>query len=137
MKGAIDMASLVQPIQPELMDVEEAAGFCHVKTSTMRSWVLQKKVTYVKLGRRVFLRKSDLETLIDASVVPAEVRQGAPASVAIAIRPSTGTRAGVGGSIPATLKIGATFISAKAHRQHSHRPPLPNELKRRRLCQPM
>jgi len=58
-----------------LMDVEEAAEFCHVKTSTMRSWVLQNRITYVKLGRRVFLRKADLEALISASVVPAKVRR--------------------------------------------------------------
>ena len=57
-----------------LLDVEEAAGFCHVKTSTMRSWILQNRVTYVKLGRRVFLRKSDLDTLISGSVVPAKER---------------------------------------------------------------
>ena len=47
-----------------LLDVEEAAGFCHVKASTMRSWILHNKVTYVKLGRRVFLRKSDLDALL-------------------------------------------------------------------------
>lgn len=58
-----------------LLDVEEAADFCHVKASTMRSWVLHNRITYVKLGRRVFLRKSDLEALINVSVVPAKVRQ--------------------------------------------------------------
>jgi len=56
----------------DLLDVEEAAGFCHVKASTMRSWILHNKVTYVKLGRRVFLRKLDLESLINLSIVPAK-----------------------------------------------------------------
>ena len=60
----------------ELLDVEEGAAFCHVKPCTMRSWILQKKVTYVKLGRRVFLRHSDLVDMIDRSVVPAA--QGEP-----------------------------------------------------------
>jgi excisionase family DNA binding protein len=64
-----------QETPASLLDVEEAAGFCHVKTSTMRSWILHNKVTYVKLGRRVFLRKSDLDMLIAGSVVPARVRQ--------------------------------------------------------------
>ena len=59
-----------------LLDVEEAAAFCHVKPCTMRSWVLHKKLTYVKLGRRVFLRHSDLVDMIDRSVVPAA--QGEP-----------------------------------------------------------
>jgi excisionase family DNA binding protein len=54
-----------------LLDIEEAAAFLHVKTCTVRSWVLKKKIAYVKLGRRVFLRHCDLEALIDSSVVPA------------------------------------------------------------------
>jgi hypothetical protein len=56
----------------ELLDVEEAAGFCHVKVATMRSWILKSQVNYVKLGRRVFLRRPDLEKLIADSVVLAE-----------------------------------------------------------------
>jgi len=64
----------LKDVPGELMDVEEAAGFCHVKSSTMRNWILQNKVTYVKLGRRVFLRKTDLQTLIDGSVVPAKTQ---------------------------------------------------------------
>jgi hypothetical protein len=58
----------------ELLDVEEAAAFCHVKVATMRSWILHKKLTYVKLGRRVFLRHKDLVDMIDRSVVPAAQR---------------------------------------------------------------
>lgn len=55
----------------DLLDVEEAAVFCHVKVSTMRSWILKNRISYVKLGRRVFLRLQDLEALINQSVVPA------------------------------------------------------------------
>jgi hypothetical protein len=55
----------------DLLDVEEGAGFCHVKPATMRSWILKSQVPYVKLGRRVFLRRGDLEKLISDSVVPA------------------------------------------------------------------
>ncbi len=55
-----------------LLDVEEAAAFCHIRTSTIRSWILKSRVPYVKLGRRVFLRKADLEKLIADSVVPAK-----------------------------------------------------------------
>jgi excisionase family DNA binding protein len=62
----------LKEVPAELLDVEEAAGFCRVKSSTMRSWILQNKITYVKLGRRVFLRKADLQTLIEGSVVPAK-----------------------------------------------------------------
>lgn len=55
----------------DLMDVEESADFTHVKQSTLRSWILKQQVPYVKLGRRVFLRRKDLEALIERSVVPA------------------------------------------------------------------
>lgn len=58
----------------DLLDIEEAARFLHVKTCTVRSWVLKKKIAYVKLGRRVFLRKADLDSLINDSVVPAKER---------------------------------------------------------------
>jgi excisionase family DNA binding protein len=55
-----------------LLDVEEAAAFLHIKPATVRSWILKKRVTFVRLGRRVFLRRSDLVDLVDRAVVPAE-----------------------------------------------------------------
>jgi excisionase family DNA binding protein len=60
----------------DLLDVEEGAIYLHVKGSTMRAWILKGQVPYVKLGRRVFLRRQDLDKLIDKSVVPAR-REGA------------------------------------------------------------
>lgn len=59
----------------ELFDVEEAAAFLHIKTCTVRDWVYKQKVPYVKLGRRVFLRKPDLEKLIADSVVLPKARE--------------------------------------------------------------
>lgn len=56
----------------DLLDIEEAAVFLHVKSCTVRSWVLKKKISHVKLGRRVFLRRQDLLSLIERSVVPAK-----------------------------------------------------------------
>ena len=32
----------------DLLDVEEAAAFLHVKVATVRSWVLKSKISYVK-----------------------------------------------------------------------------------------
>ena len=43
----------------DLLDVGEAAAFLHVKVATVRSWVLKSKISYVKLGRRIFLRRQD------------------------------------------------------------------------------
>jgi excisionase family DNA binding protein len=64
----------------DLLSVKEGAEFTHLEQSTMRSWILQKKIPYVKLGRRVFLRRGDLEALIVASMVPAKVPVSLPVS---------------------------------------------------------
>ena len=58
--------------QTELLTIPEAAGLLRLQVSTMRAWVLQRRVPFVKLGGRVFLRRTDLQALIDASVVPAK-----------------------------------------------------------------
>jgi hypothetical protein len=55
----------------EMMSVSAGAAYLGWRESTMRSHILHRKVTYVKLGRRVFLRKMDLDALIERSVVPA------------------------------------------------------------------
>lgn len=60
----------------DLLDVEEGAGFLRVKPTTIRAWILQSRVPYVKLGRRVFLRRQDLEKLISDSIVPARKPSG-------------------------------------------------------------
>ena len=55
----------------DLLDIEESADLLHLKECTVRSWVIKKKIPYLKLGRRVFIRRQDLEALIERSVVPA------------------------------------------------------------------
>jgi excisionase family DNA binding protein len=55
----------------KLWDVDEAAAALHLKPTTLRAWILKGKVTYLKLGRRVFFREEDLAELIANSVVTA------------------------------------------------------------------
>jgi excisionase family DNA binding protein len=57
----------------DLFDVEEGAVYVHVKTATIRDWVFKKKIPFVKMGRRVLLRRQDLDKLIADSVVPAQL----------------------------------------------------------------
>ena len=38
----------------DLLDVNEAAKYLHISPYTLRGWVSQGCITYVKLGRRVF-----------------------------------------------------------------------------------
>lgn len=58
-------------LESGLLTVDEAAQLLRLKPSTIRDWLLRRRITYVKLGRRVFLRRADLEALISSSVVPA------------------------------------------------------------------
>jgi excisionase family DNA binding protein len=59
----------------ELKTVEEAAAILHVKPATVRAWVLHRKLTFVKLGRAVRIRFSDLQALIQAGTVPARAER--------------------------------------------------------------
>jgi excisionase family DNA binding protein len=59
----------------DLLDVEESAAYCHIKPTTIRAWILSKKVAHIKLGRRVFLRRKDLEELLERSLVPARAAE--------------------------------------------------------------
>ena len=61
----------------ELLTIAEAGAVLRLQPSTVRSWILKRRIPYVKLGGRVFLRRSDCEALIAASIVPArEDRNG-------------------------------------------------------------
>lgn len=53
----------------ELLTVPEAAALMRLKPSTIRAWVCQKRIPYVKLGRLVRIKRSDAEALIQASVI--------------------------------------------------------------------
>jgi excisionase family DNA binding protein len=55
----------------DLLTVAESAALLRLKASTVRAWILAKRIPYVKLGGRVFLRRCDCEALIAASIVPA------------------------------------------------------------------
>jgi excisionase family DNA binding protein len=57
--------------QPELLTVPETAAVLRLRPSTIRSWILKRTMPYVKIGRRVFLRRADLDALVTASIVPA------------------------------------------------------------------
>lgn len=55
--------------QSNLLNVTEAATALRLKPSTIRSWILKKKLAYVKLGRRVFIRRIDADAMIAANLV--------------------------------------------------------------------
>jgi excisionase family DNA binding protein len=53
----------------QLLDVAETAEMFHLKESTIRSWILNRRIPFVKMGRRVFVRHADAEAHIGASMV--------------------------------------------------------------------
>lgn len=53
----------------ELMLVPEGADFLRLKISTVRAWILRRKIPYIKLGGKVLFRRSDLQALIDKSII--------------------------------------------------------------------
>jgi excisionase family DNA binding protein len=69
----MDSRQLTDDPSSDLMTVQEGSEFLRLKPSTLRSWILKRRIPYVKLGR-VFFRRSDLEKLIAESVVEAAPR---------------------------------------------------------------
>ncbi len=55
----------------DLLTLPEAASLLRLRVSTLRAWILQRRIPYVKVGRLVRLRRADVEALIERSVVPA------------------------------------------------------------------
>lgn len=56
----------------ELFRVEEAAEFLNVKPSTIRAWLLRRKLPRVKVGDRcVRIPREALEKLIADNTIPA------------------------------------------------------------------
>lgn len=60
----------------ELLTVDEASKVLRLKPSTVRSWLLNRRVPFVKLGSRVLLRQADLNALIEAGFRPAQTIGG-------------------------------------------------------------
>lgn len=58
--------------EPELLTIPEAAQLLRIQPTTVRSWVLHRRVPFVKLGRVVRIRKMDCLTLINQCIVPAQ-----------------------------------------------------------------
>jgi excisionase family DNA binding protein len=57
-----------------LMPVPEAAPVLGVDERMVRRLVAEKRIPYVKIGRHVRLRRSDLLAYVEANTVPARVK---------------------------------------------------------------
>ena len=59
---------------PELLNLQEGAKELKISIHTMRAWVFQKRLPFVRLGRRVLLRREDVEDFVRRNVVEARER---------------------------------------------------------------
>ncbi len=57
-----------------LMSLDDGARYLGLQPSTLRRWVYEKRISYVKLGRRVLFQKEALDELIRKSETPAQVK---------------------------------------------------------------
>ena len=56
----------------DLLNLKEGASELKISIHTLRAWIYQKRLPYVHLGRRVLLRREDIEDLVKRSLVEAE-----------------------------------------------------------------
>ncbi len=56
----------------ELLDLREGAKELHLSIHTLRAWTYQKRIPFVRLGRRVLLRRVDLEALVNKNLIEAK-----------------------------------------------------------------
>lgn len=72
--------SVVVPTDAILLTVSEAAAALRLSPSCIRSWILQRRIPFVKLrAKAVRIRRSDVDSLIAASLVPAVEAEERPA----------------------------------------------------------
>ena len=54
-----------------LLRISEAARILGISEKTLRDWVWRRKLTFIKVGKRVAFRPSDLREFIEKNVVKA------------------------------------------------------------------
>ena len=59
-------------MEKRLLNIKEASEYLGVKENTLYCWVSQKKIPYVKLGRKTLFDIEDLNRFIEENKVKAE-----------------------------------------------------------------
>ena len=59
-----------------LLDVVQASSYLGLSPATLRKWVFERRVPFVRLGRRVLFRLEDLDGLVlSCLVMPRQERR--------------------------------------------------------------
>jgi len=56
----------------QLLNLREGAQELKLSIHTLRAWIYQKRIPFVRLGRRVLLRREDLEAFVNKNLVEAK-----------------------------------------------------------------
>jgi excisionase family DNA binding protein len=56
----------------ELVDLREGARELRLSIHTLRAWTYQRRIPFVRLGRRILLRREDLENLVKKNLIEAK-----------------------------------------------------------------
>ena len=56
----------------KLYSVPEAADFLNISIHTLRAWISQRRIPFIKLGRRVCFRPEELNAFINSCAVEAK-----------------------------------------------------------------
>jgi excisionase family DNA binding protein len=59
-----------------LVSLEEAARRLGMKTVTLRMWASRRKIARCKIGRAVRIPESEIERIIESSMIPAILERG-------------------------------------------------------------
>jgi excisionase family DNA binding protein len=52
------------------LSVAQTAAELNFAEATIRSWILYRRIEYVKIGRRVFIPQKSIDDLIEAGTTP-------------------------------------------------------------------
>jgi len=58
-------------MEEQLLDLKQASDMLGLSIYTISNWVQKRKIAHVKLGRRVLIKRTDIEALIEKGSVPA------------------------------------------------------------------
>jgi excisionase family DNA binding protein len=49
----------------KLLNIRESAELLRLSPNTLRAWVFQKRMPFVRLGRRILFREKDLQAMVE------------------------------------------------------------------------
>ena len=57
-----------------MLTVSEAARTLGLQESTLRAWVMRRKISYLKLGRSIRIEQSEIDRLLEQARVPRKTK---------------------------------------------------------------